>query len=276
MGIIPPASPDDEAVDWLQDYTPSDSLRPNGWFEIPRDITRRINSEKFPEGGTRYGLTAVEAECRRVLLAGEGARNNTLWSSGCKIGQLVGGGEVELGHAIGSLRVSALSAGLSHEEVDRVLVRRAGAIESGIWQPRNRFGPLAEQLSKKVLRRSSFNQNLFVLGTFDSWHSNLDPDSPGFACLNLQWQIQQLGVLYWANYVYFVNELHLLSLSGARGTKQIYELLNTQFLAQASDWEKLWVKSELALSTVIANTPRDYEGLCPEVYDAAEHVEEIS
>ena len=276
MNIIPSPSSDDEVVDWCQDFTLSSSERPIGWFEVPRDLTRRINRSQFPEGATQYGLKALEAESRRVLVAGEGARNTTLWSTGCKIGQLVGGGEIDLAFAISSLRRAALSAGLEEEEIQQVLLRRAGALETGISTPRNRFGSLAEQFRSKLLARSSFNENLFVLGTFTFWHEALNAEAPGFQCLALQWQIQQLGVIYWANYLYFLNEIHLLALSGAKGTSHIYELLKSQFLTQASEWEKLFVEIDFGLSSIIANTPPFLAGPSLEVHDSRLLVEDVS
>lgn len=276
MKIIPSPSFDDEVVNWCQDFTLSSSERPIGWFEVPRDLTRRINRSQFPEGATQYGLKALEAESKRVLFAGEGARNTTLWSTGCKIGQLVGGGEIDFELAISSLRRAALSAGLEEEEIQQVLLRRAGALETGIWTPRNRFGSIAEQFRSKVLAPSSFNQNLFVLGTFAFWYEALNAEAPGFKCLNLQWQIQQLGVIYWSNYLYFLNEIHLLALSGAKGTGHVHELLTRQFLTQASEWEMLFFEINFGLSSIIANTPPISAGLSVGVHDAKQLVEDVS
>ncbi len=274
MNIIPPSSSDDEVVNWSDDYQLSQVERPIGWFEIPRDLTRRINTARFPEGGTEYGLAALSAERKRVLGVGEGARNTTLWSAGCNVGRLVGGGEIDLGFAISSLRGAALSAGLGDEEIEQVLLRPAGALETGIWEPRNRFGSLAEQFISKTLSPSSFHQNLFILDSLEFWHDALSAEAPGFQCLSLQWQIEQLGTLYFANYLYFLNEIHLLSISGAKGTKQIYELLNRQFLDQASEFEALFVEIDFGLGSVIANTPPIALGISVEVYDAKKNVEE--
>lgn len=276
MNSIPSPSSDDEVVDWCQDFTLSSSERPIGWFELPRDLTRRINPSQFPEGATQYGLKALEAESKRVLVAGEGARNTTLWSAGCKVGQLVGGGEIDLEFAISSLRRAASSAGLEEEEIERVLVRRAGALETGIWAPRNRCGSIAEQFTSKMLAPNSFNQNLVVLATFSPWREALNAEAPGFQCLNLQWQVEQLGVVYWANYLYFLNEIHLLALSRAKGTRHIYELLTGQFLAQASEWERLFVEIDLGLMVIIANTPPVSAGTSLEVHDATQLVEDVS
>lgn len=276
MNIIPSPSFNDEVVDWSHDFTLSSSERPIGWFEVPRDLTRRINTSKFPEGATRYGLKALEAESKRVLVVGEGARNTNLWSAGCKIGQLVGGGEIDLQLAISSLRRAALSARLQEEEVEQVLLRRAGALETGIWTPRNRFGSIVEQFRSKILIPNSFNQNLFALGTFAFWHEALSVEAPGFQCLDLQWQIQQLGVVYWANYLYFLNEIHLQSLSGAKGTGHIYELLTKQFLAQASEWEMLFVEIDYGLGSIIANSPPISAEMSVEVHDAKWLVEDAS
>lgn len=276
MNIIPTPSFDDEVVDWCQDFTLSSSERPIGWFEVPSDLTRRINPRQFPEGATRYGLKALEAEIRRVLVTGEGARNMTLWSAGCKIGQLVGGGEIDLELAVSSLRRAASSAGLQEEEIERVLVRRSGALETGIWTPRNRFGSLDEQFRSKMLAPNSFNQNLFVLGNFDFWHEALSEEAPGFQCLNLQWQLEQLGVFYWSNYLYFLNEIHLLALSGAKGTRHIYELLISQFLPQASEWEVSFVEIDFGLGSIIANTPPVSAGMSVQIHDAKQLVEDVT
>ena len=260
--------PDDEALNWSSDYQVSTSERPVRSFEIPRDLTRRMNTEKFPTGATRYGMKALKAEAETVAKTGEGARNVTLWSSGCSVGQLVGGGEIDLGFALSQLRGAARFAGLSEEEIDRVLVRPGGALETGIVEPRNRFGPLVQQYESKILSPASFNQDLQILESTDFWHRALSPEAPGFQCLRLQWQIEQLVTIYWANYLYFLNEVHLLALSRAKGTKRIYELLNRQFLAQASEWEERFVTIDFGLLSVIANAPPLWFGFSGEIHDA--------
>lgn len=274
MNIISVPDSDDEVVRWHQDYTLSSPERPIGSFQIPSDLTRRIDTKRFPEGGTRYGLKALTAECKRVVEAGEGARNTTLWSSGCSIGRLVGGGELDLHRALAELRQAALSSGLCEDEIERVLVRPAGAIQTGILEPRNRFGSLADQFLSRMLSPSSFNQNLFVLDSLDFWHDALNDEAPGFQSLNVQWQIEQLGVIYWANYLYFLNEIHLLALSRAKGARHVYQLLSDQYFAQASEWERMFVEIDFGLGSVVANTPPISLGISLRVHDAKRNVEQ--
>ena len=274
MNIIPTTSPDDEAMHWRCRYEVSCSERPFDWFGFPADLTRRINSESFPEGGTGWGLAAVAKEATKIRETKEGSRNSVLWSSGCRIGQLVGGGELFVGHAVSELTRAGLDSGLTEEETLQVLVRPSGAIETGIWRPRDRSGFLDKQFAARTLRPSTFKVSLFTLDDCEWWLDALDGSDPGLPATRVRWAIEELGVIYWSNYCYFLQKIHSLVIRGARGTKLVYDLLMSEYLSQAEEAEILLVDLKIGLRTVLANTPTPELGLTEPVFDVRSLVEE--
>lgn len=59
------------------------------------------------EGGTPYGLRALEGECEAIRTAGFGSQEGALNAAGLKIGALVAGGELQEGLAKSELRAAA-------------------------------------------------------------------------------------------------------------------------------------------------------------------------
>lgn len=83
---------------------------------------------------TRYGLAALAAEERRIALAPVGERNNALNRAAFSVGQLVAGGELEIG-ALDVVAAAAVGAGLSAGET-MATVRSAGRASAA--HPRRR------------------------------------------------------------------------------------------------------------------------------------------
>lgn len=69
------------------------------------------------EGGSRYGLSALEREADDVRHAPEGTRNQRLNVAAFSLGQLVAGGELSESAVVAELTVAALAAGLTPREV---------------------------------------------------------------------------------------------------------------------------------------------------------------
>jgi len=87
------------------------------------------------QGGTRYGLGALEAELGRLALAPDGQRNDTLVRAAYRAGQLVAGGELDPHHAIDHLLAVALRIGLGEGEAHATI---ASGLRSGARTPRRR------------------------------------------------------------------------------------------------------------------------------------------
>jgi hypothetical protein len=86
-----------------------------------------------PNGGTRYGIQALEAELGRLATASEGTRNDTLVRAAFRVGQLASGGELDAYHAHDQLLSVALRIGLGQHEAEQTI--RSG-MASGAQQPR--------------------------------------------------------------------------------------------------------------------------------------------
>ena len=83
-----------------------------------------------------YGAAALRGEVETIATTPEGARNNQLFVSGVRVGELVAGGELPA-DSIEVLAEAAHAAGLSPAEVEQVLLRPEGAFEIGHSQPRS-------------------------------------------------------------------------------------------------------------------------------------------
>ncbi|MST32422.1 DNA primase [Acidimicrobiaceae bacterium USS-CC1] len=94
-----------------------------------------LGASRVPAGvaGDRYVRTALDAECGRVAMAGEGTRNDALNRAAHALGQLVGAGRLDVGEAGDALLRAALLAGLA--EAEAVATIRSG-LAAGIRSPR--------------------------------------------------------------------------------------------------------------------------------------------
>lgn len=82
-----------------------------------------------------YGRAALAGEEARVRMAPTGTRNHTLNAASFALGQLVGGGVLDVNHTAGVLLEAALAAGLGETEARRTIESGLGAGEA---QPRGR------------------------------------------------------------------------------------------------------------------------------------------
>lgn len=253
MAILPLKTSGDSVGHWRDEFFPDSELRPMGAFEIPANLGRHIQRANFPDGGTPYGLRALDNEALRVARTPEGARNSTLWAAGCRIGELVSGGELVPAHAAKNLQDAALQSGLLDTEIHNVLFRPEGALMTGINYPRNRRGYLHERYAKTVLNPAGFNEHLDVWSSLGWWFDQLHNGAPSWRVLALATNIAELGILYRSNYLYFLNEIHQLVLHGEPGTKALYDGLVTEYRAQADEWELICEDDMGNLGAVVAN-----------------------
>ena len=84
-------------------------------------------------GNSPYGLAALSQEIIALSGSGPGQRNDQLNRSGYALGQLVAGGELEIGHVENSLMGLAFSIGL--EEIEARKTFKSG-LDSGMQTPR--------------------------------------------------------------------------------------------------------------------------------------------
>ncbi len=101
------------------DYMPADDTTPPAevpeWLlplmaerqADPAPVTPAPRRPCPTEGGTPYGLRALEGECEAIRTAGFGSQEGALNAAGLKIGALVAGGELQEGLAKSELRAAA-------------------------------------------------------------------------------------------------------------------------------------------------------------------------
>jgi hypothetical protein len=86
---------------------------------------------------TAYAVRALESEAGIVAATPEGARNGTLNTAAFRMGQLVGGGTVDLATVRQALATAGLASGLDEKEVALVLRDDdTGALHQGQLEPR--------------------------------------------------------------------------------------------------------------------------------------------
>ena len=85
---------------------------------------------------TEWGAAAVLSELEGLRNTPEGGRNNALFSAGCRIAELIAGGQVVGDKTVELLVVTAVGLGLPESEIQEVLFRPDGAISRGLQNPR--------------------------------------------------------------------------------------------------------------------------------------------
>lgn len=82
-----------------------------------------------------YGESALRAECQQIGATPQGGRNTRLNTGAFRLGQLVGGGELDEGHAWSHLHAAAVACGLPDSEARRTI---GSGLQAGIASPRQR------------------------------------------------------------------------------------------------------------------------------------------
>lgn len=254
MTILPADEEADTSVRAGHGFRPDSASRPFGTHALPANLTRHYVTTALSEPGTSYGLQVLNAESRKLRTTPEGARNNALWATGCRIGELIGGGELEPYFAGTCLSQAAQSAGLSEDEIHRVLFRSEGALLTGISSPRGRNGYLHDLFRTALLDPSEFNDSLAFWHPLEWWFERLDDGQPSWRALEILVKIDELGILYRSNYMYLLSKLHELVLKREPGTRRIFETLDAVYRAQADEQELMYVELGINLSKIIANS----------------------
>lgn len=125
---------------WIEDGVPIAAMPPWLLERVQKtDPPPRPAPAAFPSrvgGGTPYGLTALDGELAELRQVSEGARNDSLNTAAYKLGQLVGGGELEEAHVEDMLLATAAvmpGPPITGREARNTI--RSG-LNSGMRQPR--------------------------------------------------------------------------------------------------------------------------------------------
>jgi len=85
--------------------------------EKPTEPARPFNPVEYADGGTKYGLKALENIVEKMAAAPKGERNVTLFQSAVRLGALVAGGELR-DHVVGAVKHAAAQTGLKEDEIN--------------------------------------------------------------------------------------------------------------------------------------------------------------
>ena len=124
----PPPGPLPQARRWLLDLIEQASAP-------PRRTVAPLPPATMPRagGGTPYGLAALNGELAELAQAEKGARNVTLNTVAFRVGSLAAAGHLDLEHAVPRITETALSLGLTEDEVRSTLT---SGIKAGLANPR--------------------------------------------------------------------------------------------------------------------------------------------
>ena len=87
-------------------------------------------------GSTEWGAAALLSELESLRNTPEGGRNNALFAAGCRISELIAGGQLEGDRTMELLVTTAREIGLDDAEIQEVLFRPEGAMSRGFQNPR--------------------------------------------------------------------------------------------------------------------------------------------
>ncbi|HWE57253.1 MAG TPA: bifunctional DNA primase/polymerase, partial [Acidimicrobiales bacterium] len=105
-----------------------------GWLlELLRPIERHVAHLRVLHGGRGYGAAALAGEVQRVCQAPQGQRNDSLYRSAARLGELVGAGVLDARSVAARLLDAALSIGLSEHEAESTIT---SGMRTGMTQPR--------------------------------------------------------------------------------------------------------------------------------------------
>jgi hypothetical protein len=139
--VVAPASvhPNGRRYEWLSGRgLDQEIVSPPDWLlELLRGKPTNLSSTgqlaRRATASSPYARRALEAEVVRVLMAPVGVRNDALNRAAHSLGQLVGGGSLDLPTVIPALEKAGLGAGLEYHEVRATIKSGLGA---GMRSPR--------------------------------------------------------------------------------------------------------------------------------------------
>lgn len=120
-----------EMPGWLIDLC----LKPAPVVTAPEPMRPRLAEDSAH--GSRYGLTALDRECRSIYNAGPGTKHHTLNRAAYAIGGLVTAGELQQGHAFDCLTDALNSIRASCEDFRAAQRTLYGSFHDGMAAPRS-------------------------------------------------------------------------------------------------------------------------------------------
>jgi P4 family phage/plasmid primase-like protien len=102
--------------------------------EIPKDDPSEYAERRYTDETTAWGKKELERQCTMIRNAVTSTRNSTLNKAAFYIGQLIGGGEIEMNEGITAVEEAGKDAGLSIQEVKQTATKHA--ILDGMKKPK--------------------------------------------------------------------------------------------------------------------------------------------
>jgi Bifunctional DNA primase/polymerase, N-terminal len=130
--VAPPSVVADQPYEVLRDRAPAPL--PDWLTGLLAEPAAPRLSATLARQADGYGQTALESELGRLALAPQGQRNDALVRAAYRLGQLVGGHQLDPGGATSQLLAVALRVGLGQSEAERTIRSGLGA---GIANPRS-------------------------------------------------------------------------------------------------------------------------------------------
>jgi hypothetical protein len=106
---------------------------PASLIELLTKPASSVLTQRLERPSDAYGCAALEREVGRVVMSPVGVRNDALNRAAHSLGQLVGGGSLDLPTVIPALERAGLGAGLEYQEVRATIKSGLGA---GMRSPR--------------------------------------------------------------------------------------------------------------------------------------------
>jgi hypothetical protein len=130
--ILPPSGhPSGNQYEWLSLSKPVPA--PTWLLSMVCPTEERPPVRNHSSGNTPYGQRALAGEITAVAMAVEGTRNDQLNRSAFNLGQLIAGGQLDMGTVKAALRGAALGTGLKDSESEKTI---ESGITSGMQSPR--------------------------------------------------------------------------------------------------------------------------------------------
>jgi hypothetical protein len=130
--ILPPSGhPSGGRYEWVSLSKPVPA--PPWLLSMVCSTEERPPVRNHSSGNTPYGQRALAGEITAVAMAVEGTRNDQLNRSAFNLGQLIAGGQLDMGTVKAALRGAALGTGLKDSESEKTI---ESGITSGMQSPR--------------------------------------------------------------------------------------------------------------------------------------------
>ena len=130
--ILPPSHhPSGNDYEWLSSLQPVSA--PQWLLSMVSGPLKKQKGRIYDTENTPYGQRALADELAAVSMSCEGSRNDQLNRSAFNLGQLVAGGELNLGTVRAALQSAAIGVGLKEIESEKTI---SSGLDAGMQEPR--------------------------------------------------------------------------------------------------------------------------------------------